>query len=207
MGVRHFVVFDCIATMASNNGSEFVDFLLGDSFPVDSNGNGGIGVGSARVPGLFTVHLPSVILKKSFLNGFFVPSSLRFQSFNHELHCCSAFRAKSRTCIRDSSCSWDLWSFALPTLSHQMGQNSCDAFFPRSLSNGGGVADWSALAVQTSSATGDVPLERMPVSGSTSRQHRAQVSGPETLDIAPHDAAASSRKQTDSAVCKLLTRS
>ena len=47
--------------------------------------------------------------------------------------CCFAFEAKFRTCIQDSVCSWDMWRFALPTLSHQMGQIivtvSCHADF------------------------------------------------------------------------------
>ena len=48
-----------------------------------SDGNGGIGIGSTRMSGLSTVHLPSVILSTYsdyVLDGFFVPSAPRFQS-------------------------------------------------------------------------------------------------------------------------------
>ena len=56
LGLRPFVVFDCVATGASSSDSEFVDVL---------NRIGGIGIGSTRISGLSTLHLPSVILQST----------------------------------------------------------------------------------------------------------------------------------------------
>ena len=118
-----------------------------------SNGNGGIGIGSTRISGLSPVHLPSVILQSSsitFLTTYVFHLIYGLQSSDcpspeytvctpNEIFCpvVSRFKAKSQTCITDSSfCSWELWRFALPTLSHQMGPNACDGVLPCSLSNG-----------------------------------------------------------------------
>ena len=114
-----------------------------------SNGNGGIWIGVHS--NFWSVHRLSVICldprySNHVLSDFFVPAALRFQysDFTQSeyticipnetfLHCCFASQANSRTCIWYSFCAWDLWRFALPTLSYLMGHMfvsvSCHAVF------------------------------------------------------------------------------
>ena len=85
MGLCPFVVFDCMATETSNSGSEFVDVLLGDSFPLDSCSFTRQWRDWDRVHLNFcSVHCPSAVChspkySNHVLDGFFVPSALRFQ--------------------------------------------------------------------------------------------------------------------------------
>ena len=76
MGLRPFLVFDCVATWASNSGSELFDVLLGDSSLVDSCSFIWQWQDWDRIHSDFW----SVCCPACRLDGFFVPSALRFQS-------------------------------------------------------------------------------------------------------------------------------
>ena len=95
------------------------------------------GLGSDPLEFLACLSPSAVCLSPRYSNyvvdGFCVSPALRLQSsdfmsdahticISNETFCtCFAFHSKIRTCIWDSFCSWDLWRFALPTLSHQLG--------------------------------------------------------------------------------------
>ena len=86
MGLCPSVVFDCIATWASNSGSEIVLVLLGDPFPRNSCSFKGQWRNWNRTRlNIWSVHCPSAVCHSPrysnyVVDGFFVPSTLTFQS-------------------------------------------------------------------------------------------------------------------------------
>ena len=92
---------------------------------------------------------------------------------------------------------------ALPTeFAHERQRAApCAEVFP----GGGGVTDQRAFTAQSarpSSPTGDVSLERMAVSGSTSGPRNTRDCGPETLGVAPHGCSSFSQSRVCPAICK-----
>ena len=63
-------------TVAPNSSMSCLVILL-RRIRAPSNGNGGVGIGSTGISGPYTVHL---LLQFYVLDGFFVPSALRFES-------------------------------------------------------------------------------------------------------------------------------
>ena len=147
MGLRPFVVFDCIVTWASDSGSEFICVLLGHSAQwrnwtrVDSD--------------FWSVHCPSAVCHSPgysnyVVDGFFVPSALSFQSSDFtrsEYTICVAFPMKhSALLFRMPSQIQNLYlGFILFIGSVEIcvantfslnGTNPCVGFLPCSLSNG-----------------------------------------------------------------------
>ena len=90
MGLCPLVVFDRIATRASNGGSEFVDVLLGDSFPLDSCSLEWQRKDWDRIHSDFwsvhcpltVCHPPGVLQSHNSISGFCVQSTPRFQSLD-----------------------------------------------------------------------------------------------------------------------------
>ena len=135
------VVFDCVATGASNDSSEFVDVLLGESLPLNSCSIKWQRKDFDRVHSNFwPVHfLSAACHSPKYSNyihdGFFVSSALRFQPSDFEgseyVICISteAFCTDYRTCIVDSFCSRDLRRLVSPAPSHQTDQVLASASF------------------------------------------------------------------------------
>ena len=77
-----FPVLDRVAPRTTHSGSEFINVLLCDSFPLDAR-SCKWRWWSTRISGLFTVHPPSVNLQRTpnnVVECLFVPSALRFPS-------------------------------------------------------------------------------------------------------------------------------
>ena len=109
-------VVDCVETGISNSASEFLDVLLGDSFTMDSCSFEWQWRDWDRVHSNFcSVYLPSVSLRGT-------PITLKTPSaFPMKHSVVSHSKPKFERCV-GFIWSWEMWRFALPTLSHQMGQ-------------------------------------------------------------------------------------
>ena len=137
MGLHPFVVFDCVATEASNSGSEFVDVLLGDAFPLNSCSFKWQWRNWDRGPLEFLVYPLSVILQSTPITSVTASVSHQLCGSNllvsHALNTPSAFSMKHsallfRIPIQIPNLYLGFLMFvksveiALPTLSHQVGQ-------------------------------------------------------------------------------------
>ena len=127
--LRSFVIFDGVAALASDRGSELINVFLGDSLPLNS-----CSLKRQRRdwdgihPDFWSVNCPCSVghpprHSNHIVDGFFVSPILRLQSPNFSgaehaicipnealtLRCCFAFQAKLHTDIWGSFCSSVLW--------------------------------------------------------------------------------------------------